>query len=750
MGRVEAGDILFDETGAPCRVVQAHPIQLGRPCYRVRFSDGSEIVADEDHLWLTIDRRTRKALRRRYEPQKRKRLEHRRLHPRVVTTAEIAATLMDGKERNHAIPTTGALQCPDADLPVAPYLLGLWLGDGHTASAEITSADDEVREAFAAAGFGTKPRANGNAGKATTYSISGGFKTQLRRAGVVGNKHVPAAYLRASESQRRALLAGLLDTDGFANPDNGNVEFCSKSERLAQGVRELALSLGFKAVIYIGRATLNGRDCGPKYRVCFQAHGQVFGLSRKDQALRPRGNQSERAYRRYIVAVDPVPSVPVRCITVDSPSRLFLAGEAMIPTHNTRSGVQWLLEQAAIPGREAMPLALVGRTAADVRDVLVEGPAGVLACSPPWNRPHYEPSKRRLTWRNGATATTFSAEEPDALRGPQFRAALADEIAAWPYFEDAWSNLQMCTRLGDDPRIAALTTPRPLPHLREIMEDPANVVIRGGTLDNAMNLAKRSVDLLFKRYGGTRLGRQELEGELLMDLPGALWTAEMISDANKNWRAWGSPFARDLFERIVVGLDPSGSDGDGEDEGDAQGIVVAGKLRGHRRFVVLEDLTGRRRPEQWAKVAAKAAKRWAADCIVAEKNFGGAMVRATLHAAGVDTAVRMVTASKGKTQRAEPISALYEQGLVGHASGQIEEPPEGAGAEELEAWRAERREATAAGLASNGLTELEKELGWFTGSGVKSKVSPNRADAKIWALTNLAYGQAEPQIRSLA
>lgn len=411
----------------------------------------------------------------------------------------------------------------------------------------------------------------------------------------------------------------------------------------------------------------------------------------------------------------------------------------------TRSGAQWLLEQAAIPGLESLPMAIVGRTAADVRDVLVEGPAGILACSPPWNRPLYEPSKRRLTWKNGATATTFSAEEPDGLRGPQFRCALADEIAAWSHFDDAWSNLLMGTRLGNEPRIAALTTPRPLKMIRELLDDPDVAIVRGSTMDNAANLSRKAVEYLLKKFEGTRLGRQELEGVYLEDLPGALWTQEMLAQARINFKAWGRPYDPDAFDRIVVSIDPSGSDGPLSDEGDAQGIVVTGKLKkrddkGRPLFVHLEDQTGQRRPEEWAQEGKRLAVKWRADSIVAEKNYGGAMVRATLAQANPDCPIRLVTASKGKTQRAEPVSALYEQGRVAHAY----DPPD----PKIDDEDRERREIQA-GVSARGFAEMEEEMTQFTGSGYVGKRSPNRADAGIWGLTALMGLHAEPSIRSL-
>lgn len=396
---------------------------------------------------------------------------------------------------------------------------------------------------------------------------------------------------------------------------------------------------------------------------------------------------------------------------------LALAGRGF---GKTRSGAQWFNEQAAIPGLESLPMAIVGRTAADVRDVLVEGPAGILAVSPPWNRPLYEPSKRRLTWKNGATATTFSAEEPDSLRGPQFRCALADEIAAWSHFDDAWSNLLMGTRLGDHPRIAALTTPRPLKMIRELLDDKDVAITRGATMDNAANLSKKAVEYLLRKFEGTRLGRQELEGVYLEDLPGALWTQEMLATARLNFRAWGRPFERDAFERIVVAVDPSGSDGD--DEGDAQGIVVAGKFKkrddkGRPLFVLLEDRTDQRRPEEWAAETNRLAEKWNADSIIAEKNYGGAMVRATLAQAKPFAPVRLVNASKGKTQRAEPISALYEQCI---AEGQLVETE--SGARPIESIRAGERVWTRQGL---------KEVLWAGSTGVKETILLEHQDGVL-------------------
>lgn len=396
---------------------------------------------------------------------------------------------------------------------------------------------------------------------------------------------------------------------------------------------------------------------------------------------------------------------------------LLLAGRGF---GKTRSGVEWLNKKAK---QGIGPLAIVARTAADARDVLVEGPSGILACSPPWFRPHYEPAKRRLTWPNGVRATLFSADSPDQMRGPQHAAALADELAAWAYAQEAWDNLMMGLRLGDNPQVAALTTPRPLKIIRDLMADPRTALTRGSTYDNAANLSADFIAQMKARYDGTRIGRQELFGELLLDLAGALWTLEMMTQALIEPNVTFTP---DMFERIAVAVDPSGSTG--EDEGDAQGIVVSGKLKEQaakalgskepgRHFAVIQDRTGRRRPEEWAKETNDAVEEWGADVIVCEKNYGGDMCRAVIQNHNPFAPVKLRATSRGKHVRAEPVSMLYEQKRVSH---------------------------------NRGLNFLEDEMRNFTGEGYMGGSSPNRADAAIWGLDELSGGaHAAPRVRAL-
>jgi hypothetical protein len=353
MGDLVVGDEVFDETGKPCRVAAATRVMYGRPCYRVEFSDGSVLVADAEHQWITLtasertkiiradpewrERRRAKRSSRAVERSQKPwvsatiaRINRERQHNylpaptgSVHTTEDIAATLMHGRERNHSVAVSGALQCDDAQLLIDPYVLGLWLGDGSSYKAEITTADDEIVAAVAGVGYETKWR-----GK-YAYGVNGGLKVALNQLGLIANKHIPFVYLRASMQQRLALLQGLMDTDGTCDL-RGQCEFSVTRRRLAEDVHELVLSLGIKCTMREGVAKLDGREIGPKFTIKFLTEHQAFRLPRK-LIRQKRGGFMGTHNRRYIVAVDRIDSIPVRCIEVDSPSHMYLAGRTMIP-----------------------------------------------------------------------------------------------------------------------------------------------------------------------------------------------------------------------------------------------------------------------------------------------------------------------------------------------------------------------------------------------------------------------------------
>jgi len=379
---------------------------------------------------------------------------------------------------------------------------------------------------------------------------------------------------------------------------------------------------------------------------------------------------------------------------------LILAGRGF---GKTRAGAEWVRAQAASGRRR---IALIGPTVADVRDVMVEGESGVLNISQPRERPSFQPSRRRLVWPNGAMAFLYSAEQPERLRGPQHDAAWADELAAWARGQETWDQLQFGLRLGDDPRAVITTTPKSLPLVRNLVADPACVVTRGSTRENSAFLAPAFLERIVSRYEGTRLGRQELHAELLGDIPGALWPFETLLAC----RAAAHPDLR----RVVVAVDPSGSNG--ADEGDQQGVVVAG-LGVDGLGYVLADRTCRLSPEGWRRRAIEAFDHFGADRIIAEKNYGGDMVRFTIHTVRPTAPVSLVTASRGKIVRAEPVSALYEQGRIRHVI------PD---------------------LTDNPLAALEEELRHAASSGWLGEGSPNRMDALVWALTELFLAEQAP------
>lgn len=361
----------------------------------------------------------------------------------------------------------------------------------------------------------------------------------------------------------------------------------------------------------------------------------------------------------------------------------------------TRAGAEWV--RGEVESGRARRVALVGATASDLRDVMIEGESGLLAVASPWCRPTYEVSKRRLSWPNGAIATAYSAEEPDRLRGPQHDLLWADELASWQYMQETWDMAMFGLRLGRNPRCMVTTTPRPLKLIRDLLarEGQDVVVSRGATRENAENLAPTFLNEIVRRYQGTRLGRQELDAELLNDVPGALWQREWIDEA----RVTAAP---DDLVRVAVAIDPATTSGENADE---TGIVVcAVDADGHG--YVLADVSGRYQPHEWAAKAISAYHRYKADFIVAEVNQGGDMVEAVIRQVDPNVAFRKVHASRGKVARAEPVSAIYEQRRISHVGS---------------------------------FPQLEDQLCSMTNDFDRSRAgySPDRVDALVWGMSQL-------------
>ena len=374
----------------------------------------------------------------------------------------------------------------------------------------------------------------------------------------------------------------------------------------------------------------------------------------------------------------------------------------------TRAGAEWVrglaMDDPRFTDGPVRRIALVGETYADVREVMIEGTSGLMQAHASWERPEWQPSRRRLVWSNGAVAQAFSSEDPEGLRGPQFGAAWSDELAKWRYAEATWDMLQFGLRLGSRPRQMVTTTPRPVPLLRRLIDADGTVVTRATTAMNAKNLAPGFLSRVVGRYAGTRLGRQELEGELIEDRPDGLWQRHAIEAA----RVAISPPLR----RIVVAVDPPASRRSG-----ICGIVAAGLGPDDAGYVIADATVAEVRPGEWAAAALRLYRRLDADALVAEVNQGGDMVEAVFHEVDPRVAVTKVRATRGKWLRAEPVAALYAQGRVRHVGG---------------------------------LPALEDELCDFGPDGLSGGRSPDRLDALVWAITALMLGpDGEPRVRGM-
>lgn len=327
---------------------------------------------------------------------------------------------------------------------------------------------------------------------------------------------------------------------------------------------------------------------------------------------------------------------------------LLLAGRGF---GKTRTGAEWI--KKLVHQGLAKRIGLIGPTAADVRDVMIEGESGLIAIAPPKMRPFYEPSKRRLVWPNGAMAFAYSADEPDRLRGPQHDAIWADELASWRYPE-CWDMAKMGLRLGNNPRAVITTTPRPRQFLRELVADGLTHVTKGATFDNKKNLPEAFFKDILARYQGTRLGAQELTAHILDDMPGVLWKQSSLDYQ----RVEHGPKE---YDRVVVAVDPAVTAGLGSDE---TGIIVVGR-KAHKGYVI-DDFSGHYPPEVWSVLVKDAYYKYRAQCVVAETNQGGDLVKSILKVCAPELKIKKVFASKDKATRAEPISALYSRGLIHH------------------------------------------------------------------------------------
>jgi len=376
----------------------------------------------------------------------------------------------------------------------------------------------------------------------------------------------------------------------------------------------------------------------------------------------------------------------------------------------TRTGAEWIkgmaLGLSPVAAEPTGRIALVGETQAQVRDVMIEGVSGLLAIHHRWERPVWSPSRRRLEWGNGAVAQVFTAEDPEGLRGPQFGAAWCDELAKWPNLQETWDMLQLGLRLGSRPRQVVTTTPRPLRLIKRLLEDPDVAVSRATMRANRFNLAQSFIASVEQAYGGTRLGRQELCGEIVEESADALWSRELLDSC----RELKAP----ALTRLVVAVDPPASS---SKRADSCGLVAAGVDRDGIGHVLADATLSGARPHEWAQCAVALYRRLEADALIVEVNQGGEMVGSVIREVDPGVPVTPVRALRGKFLRAEPVAALYAQGRVRHAGA---------------------------------FPALEDEMCDFGPKGLGSGRSPDRLDALVWALTHLMLGpKGRPRVRGL-
>jgi phage terminase large subunit-like protein len=378
----------------------------------------------------------------------------------------------------------------------------------------------------------------------------------------------------------------------------------------------------------------------------------------------------------------------------------------------TRMGVEWL--RGRIEGTSPLKapkgaperIALVADSFLDGVQTMVEGESGLMACSPEAFRPKFEVTKKRLVWPSGIQAFLYSSEAPDQLRGPQHGLAWADEVGKWNHGEETWDNLLFGLRLGEAPQVMVTTTPRNVPLLRRLVDDDRVVVTRGATYDNSANLPEAFLEEIRQRYEGTRIGRQELYGELLTDLEGALWSRNILDSCRTR--------ALPELSRIVVAVDPPVTSGP---EADQCGIVVAGRDQAGIAYVISDETLQGAGPLDWASRAIRAYHYYHADRLVAEVNNGGDLVETLIRQIDPEVSYLAVRASRGKAIRAEPVAALYEQGRVLH----------------------------------HGIfPELEEEMCGFSQTSARKGKSPDRVDALVWAITDLLLRRENrPRIRQI-
>ena len=631
VGDVRVGDEVFSESGAPIRVTHVHPIDLRPESWRLTFDDGTQIECCGDHLWhtftaddlLALTKRTPewRAARRAKRPSRVSGRKSARFAASLAarnaarpppckapptgairTTREVAATLRVGKRANHAIPVAGALQCPEADLPLDPYAFGVWLGDGTSTAGTITTADPEMVEVFHRVGFKAGAVLKKPKNRAATHSFHG-LVTLLRRMGVHANKHIPAAYLRACRDQRLALLQGLMDTDGTVC-ESGAVEFTTTSQALAYQTHELVLSLGWKARLVESVAKLHGRIIGPKWDIKWTPDEHVFRLARKRDRQRLATRRTTRF--RYIVAAERVEPKPMRCITVDNPTGLFLAGREMVPTHNSSALLIAALQYVHVPGYSAL---ILRRTFTDLSlpgSIMDRAREWLSRTSATWND-----RDKRWTFPSGATLQFgYCDTDRDRYRyqGTEVQFLGIDEATQWPegWYRYLLSRLRRRENLNVPLRARLASNPGGIGHhwVRRRFVDPSTAVgaYVPARLDDNPHLDRE----------GYRRSLELLDATTRAQLLDGIWVADGSGLVYPYDPTRCDVAATPELTRHVLGIDYGVTD--------ATAFVVVG-WREHDPtvYVVHAEKTSKTIPSEAAQRARELAARYRVDRIVGDE-----------------------------------------------------------------------------------------------------------------------------------
>lgn len=745
IGDVNIGDEVFAWDGSKTKVLDVyHPAP--RQLVEFEFCDGSKLTTSVEHEWLTWQHKDRESFARssygkdsalpddwvNWRPSGVVACED-ETGPSVKTTQQIIDSFNHGDrgDLNHSIP----LSRPIDGVKKSPYnidecyYIGYWLGSGlfkYPYFISLSNQDaEEICQYFPIVEYNIDT---------TICKIDSNFAACIKELGLVDNECFSEEIIYWPIENRLAVLRGLMDSDGKCSEDS-NVEFCNANKSIADGVSLLARSLGQNPSIYDGTANPHGNGCGSGYRVCWKPAQNInpFRLKRKADRVSPNTLQEPKNHHRMIKSWRFVEYEPTTCISIDHKDKLFLLGESLIPTHNTRLGSEWVIQQVELGKRV---IAIIGPNAREVRKVQIEGDSGILACSPPWNMPHYHKSTtiQMLEWPNGAVAHLVTSENADRLRGYNFDSAWLDELAAWEQgsFQDTIDQLTFALRgvSGDGkPRVCVTTTPKPhtpfvkfYQTMKKRAEERGDVIFTSGsTFANAANLAEDQLEAMKATYfddegNPTQLARQELFGYVMEDMDKRLWTEDVLLDAQYKFDKF-TP--KTELDKIVVSIDPSGSK-----SGDEIGMVVFGVKREQvkvfnkdtRQYEIkrlpvgylLEDASGSYSPSEWGEKACMLYNRWNANYIIGETNFGGDLVKENIKSFDPKVVFKKAHATRGKEVRAMPVASLYETRRIKH-------------------WVGNER---------NKFSILEQQMLNMSFGGYVGDGSPDRVDALVWAVND--------------